>query len=165
MPSPLDQKEFLEHGRFGDGNLSLIRPSIWKAGVLVGVCLIVIGVSAGYVDVATHFRFSFLSTNYGIFIGALFAGLVLSFVATIGWARGFTKNGRLRTAGLVFVLPWLGMLLADQVEHFNVHGPSVFLYYFVLPVALLLAIVLLFISWLPDQYKDLESQQRGSTHS
>jgi hypothetical protein len=157
MRSSRDQDKFLEHGRFGEGDPSLIRPSIWKAGVLVGVSLIVIGVSAGYVDVATHFRFSFLSTNYGIFMGALFAGLVLSFVATIGWARGLTRNGRLRAAGLVFVLPWLGVLLADQVEHFNVHGPSVFLYYFVLPVALLLAFVLLLMSGLRDHHGKAET--------
>jgi|SRR5579864_989889 len=131
--------------------------SIWKAGVIVGVCLIVIGVSAGYVDVATHFRFSFLSENFGIFIGALFAGLLLSFVAMIGWARRLTRSGRLRAAGLVFVLPWLGVLLADQIEHFNVHGPSVFLYYLVLPVASLLAIVLFFIGGASDQHKDLET--------
>ena len=104
------------------------HPSVWKAGVLVGVCLIVIGLSAGYIDVATHVRFSFLSANFGIFLVALFAGLLLSFIATIGWARRFTRSGRLRAAGLVFVLPWLGMLLANQIEHFNVHGPSVFLY-------------------------------------
>jgi hypothetical protein len=158
MRSSRDQEKFLEHGRFGEGNPSLIRPPIWKAGVLVGVCLIVIGVSAGYVDVATHFRFSFSSTNYGIFIGALFAGLVLSFVAMIGWARGLTRSGRLRTAGLVFVLPWLGVLLADQIDHLNIHGPSVFLCYFVLPVAMLLSVVLLFIKGRPDQHKDLERQ-------
>jgi hypothetical protein len=157
MRSSRDQEKFLEHGRFGDGNPRLIRPSIWKAGVVVGVCLIVIGVSAGYVDIATHFRFSFLSTNYGIFIGALFAGLVLSFVATIGWARGLTRSGRLRAAGLVFVLPWLGILLADQIERFNVHGPSVFLYYLVLPVALLLSIVLLLMSGLRDHHEKAET--------
>jgi hypothetical protein len=158
MRSSRDQEKFLEQGRFGKGSPSLVRPSIWKAGVLVGVCLIVIGVSAGYVDVATHFRFSFLSTNYGIFIGALLAGLVLSFVATIGWARGLTRGGRLRAAGLVFVLPWLGMLLAAPIDHLNIHGPSVFLCYFVLPVAMLLSVVLLFIKGLADQQKDLEIQ-------
>jgi hypothetical protein len=104
--------------------------------------------------VATHFRFAFLSANFGIFLVALFAGLLLSFIATIGWARRFTRSGRLRAAGLVFVLPWLGILLADQIEHFSVHGPSVFLHYLVLPVALLLAIVLLFIRGAPDRHKD-----------
>jgi hypothetical protein len=129
--------------------------SVWKAGALVGVCLTVIGVSAGYVDVATRFRFSFLSENFGFFIGTLFAGLLLAFVATIGWARRLSRSGRLRTAGLVLVLPWLGVLLAEQVEHFNVHGPSVFLYYLVLPVTSLLAIVLFFISGAPDQQKNV----------
>src|SRR5665213_752167 len=150
MRSSRDQEKFLEHGRFGEGNPRLIRPPIWKAGVLVGVCLIVIGLGAGYVDVATHSRFSFLSMNYGIFISALLTGLVLSFVATIGWARGLTRGGRLRVAGLVFVLPWLGMLLAAQIDHLNIHGPSVFLCYFVLPIAMLLSVVLLFIKGLPD---------------
>jgi hypothetical protein len=157
MRSSRDQEKFLEQGRFGEGNPSLVRPSIWKAGVLVGVCLTVIGVSAGYVDVATHFRFSFLSTNYGIFIGALLAGLVLSFVATIGWARGLTRGGRLRAAGLVFVLPWLGMLLAAPIDHLNIHGPSVFLSYFVLPVAMLLSIVLLLMSGLRDHHEKAET--------
>lgn len=122
------------------------------------MCLIFIGISAGYVDVATHFRFSFLSAHFGIFIGALFAGLLLTFAAMIGWARGLTRRGRLRAAGSVFVLPWVGVMLADQIQHFNVHGPSVFLYYVFLPVALILAIVLLVMSWLPAKHRDLESR-------
>jgi hypothetical protein len=46
----------------------------WAIGILVGVVLIVIGVGAGYVDVATHFRFDFLSNHFGWFILALLVG-------------------------------------------------------------------------------------------
>lgn len=117
--------------------------SFWTVGILVGVFLTVIGVGAGYVDVATHFRFDFLTTYFGWFIAALLVGIVLSFVAIIGWAKQFPDGTRRRkAAGIVFAAPWVVALAASSVEGFNVHGPSVFLFFLVMPVSWLLALVL-----------------------
>jgi hypothetical protein len=114
--------------------------SFWTISIIIGI---VIGVGAGYVDVATHFKFDFLSRHFDWFIWALLAGIVLSFGAVIGWAREFSAPTRRRTAGIVFVLPAPAALAVNSVEGFNVHGPSVFLYYLVMPVSWLLALVLL----------------------
>ena len=77
----------------------------------------------------------------------------MSFIAVIGWARRLTRIGGLRASGLVFVLLWLAALLAGRVERFDVHGPSVFLYCFVLPVASLLSIILFFMGVASNQSK------------
>jgi hypothetical protein len=119
------------------------RSSFWTIGIIVGVGLIVIGGSAGYVDVATRFKFDFLSRHFGWFILALLIGLVLSFGAVIGWAKQFSAGTRRRAAGIVFIAPWVAALAGNSVERFNVHGPSVFLFYLVMPVSWLLALVLL----------------------
>jgi len=113
--------------------------SFWMIGILVAVVLILIGVGAGYVDVATHFRFDFLSNHFAWFILALLVGIVLSFVAIIGWAKQIPAGTRRRAAGIVFVAPWVVALAANSGEGFNVHGPSVFLFYLVMPVSWLLA--------------------------
>jgi hypothetical protein len=118
------------------------KSSFWTVGILIGVFLVVIGVGAGYVDVATHFRFDFLTTHFGWFIFALLVGIVLLFVAVIGWAKQFPDGTRRRAAGIVFVAPWVMALAANWVEGSNVHGPSVFLFFLVMPVSWLLALVL-----------------------
>ena len=119
------------------------KSSFWAIGIVVGVVLAVIGVGAGYVDAATQFRFDFLSNDFGWFILALLVGVVLSFVAVIGWATQIPASTRRRAAGIVFVAPWVAALAANSVEGFNVHGPSVFLFFVVMPVSWLLALVLL----------------------
>jgi len=110
----------------------------------------VICAGAGYVDVATHFRFDFLSRHFGWFILALLVGVLLSFVAVVGWAKQSSAGTRRMAAGIVFVAPWVAALAANSVVGFNVHGPSVFLFYLVMPVSWLLACVLLIMAgWLP----------------
>jgi len=117
--------------------------SFWTIAIIVGVVLIVIGVGAGCVDVATRFKFDFLSRHFGWFILALLVGVVLSFGAVIGWAKQFSAGTRRRAAGIVFVAPLLAALAVNSVEGFNVHGSSVFLFYLVMPVSWLLALALL----------------------
>lgn len=115
----------------------------WKIGIGVGTALVIGGISAGYIDVATHFRFDFISRYFGFFILALLIGLVLSFVAVIGWAKQFGSGTRLRTAGVVFVAPWMVALVGYPIDGFNIHGPSALLLVLVFPAALLLSLVLL----------------------
>ncbi|MGA2113759.1 MAG: hypothetical protein ABSH56_03290 [Bryobacteraceae bacterium] len=81
------------------------KSSFWTIGIFVGVVLIVIGVGAGYVGDAAHFRFDFLSSHFGWFIWALLVGIVLSFVAVIGWAKQFPAGTRRKAAGIVFAAP------------------------------------------------------------
>lgn len=100
-----------------------------------------IGLAAGYVDEATNFRYSFLSNHFGVFLLALFLGILLSFISIVGWAR--LLKSRARAAGFVFVAPWIIGLLSYPVEGFNVHGPSALLYFLVVPAASILALVLL----------------------
>ena len=100
-----------------------------------------IGVGAGYVDVATHFKFDFLSGDS--FILALLVGIVLSFGAVIGWAKQYPAGTRRRAAGIVFTAPWVAALVSNSIEGFNVHGPSVFLFFLVMPASWLLTLVLL----------------------
>ena len=119
------------------------RSPLWTVGIIIGIILIVTGVGAGYVDVATDFKFDFLSRHFGWFILALLLGIVLSFGAVIGWAKQFAAGTRRRTAGVVFVAPVVAALALNSVQGFNVHGPSVFLFYLVMPAAWLLALVLL----------------------
>lgn len=58
--------------------------SFWTIGIVLGAVLTVVGVSAGYIDVSTHFRFDFVSEHFDVFLGMLIIGLAVSFVAVIG---------------------------------------------------------------------------------
>lgn len=109
---------------------------------MVGVGLAAIGLGAGYFDVATHFRFAFLSDHFGVFLIALLLGILSSFVCLIGWARRLRKATRVRTAGIVFISPWIAGLLGYPIDGFNVHGPSALLLFPIVPAASILALVL-----------------------
>jgi hypothetical protein len=114
---------------------------IWKIGTLIGTVLLVIGISAGYIDIATHFAVSLLSSN--VFPLSILVGLLLVFACLIGWATHVTRAVRLRLALLVFVAPWLGLAVGYPFAGSNIHGPAVFLMYVVGPASILLALVLL----------------------
>ena len=111
-------------------------------GAIVGVSLTAVGLSAGYFDEATHFRFEFLSRYFGVFLIALVLGVLTSFGFVIFWARSCDKRARARAAGLVFIAPWIFGLLSYPVEGLNVHGPSALLWFLVMPAASILALVL-----------------------
>jgi hypothetical protein len=115
---------------------------VWKFGAVFGIALTAIGLGAGYFDEATHFKFSFLSDHFEIFLGALLLGVLSSFVFTVGWARRFSKGSQARAAGIVFISPWIAGLLTYPVEGFNIHGPSALLWFLVMPAASILAFVL-----------------------
>jgi hypothetical protein len=108
----------------------------------VGIGLTAIGLGAGYFDVATHFRFAFLSDHFDVFVVALLLGILSSFVFMIGWARRFKKKTLARAAGVVLISPWIAGLLGYPIDSFNVHGPSALLYFLVVPAASILALVL-----------------------
>jgi len=116
--------------------------AFWKVGAMVGVSLAAIGLGAGYFDVATHFRFAFLSDHFDIFLIALLLGILSSFVCMIGWARRLKKTTRARAAGFVFISPWIVGLLGYPLDGFNVHGPSALLLFLIMPAASILALVL-----------------------
>jgi hypothetical protein len=64
----------------------------------------------------------------------------------IGLAKQFPDGTRRRAAEIVFAAPWVVALAASSVEGFNVHGPSVFLFFLVMPVSWLLALVLVIVA-------------------
>ena len=107
--------------------------SIPKIITLVGLVCIVVGIGWGFVDDATHFRFAFLSDRSDLFISTLLVGILLSFVGTVAWARGFENSKQLRLAGVMFVLG----LASFPVAATDVHGTTALLF-FVGPAALLL---------------------------
>ena len=132
-----------EHRQPAVGRLKIIdaHSSIWKVGAITGIGLVTVGLGAGYFDESTRFKFEFLSDHFGVFLVALFLGILSSFVLTIVWARSITKRARARAAGLIFVTPWIFGLLSYPVEGFNVHGPSALLWFLVMPAASILALV------------------------
>jgi hypothetical protein len=109
---------------------------------LLGTTLIVVGVSAFYIDVAARFRFDFIEEHYGIFGGSILSGVVLAFVGCIGWAKSRGKSGRRSMAGAAFIAPWILLLAGSSVEGFNVHGSSMISVMLIFP-STILAVTLL----------------------
>jgi hypothetical protein len=63
------------------------NPSLpWKVTATIGITLIIIAVVTGYIDVATHFRFGFLSDHSDTLLLAGLLGVVMSSVGLVGWA-------------------------------------------------------------------------------
>ena len=111
--------------------------SLWKAGSIVGICLIAIGIGAGYVDIATHFNFQFLSDHFDIFLFAILAGTLSAFICLIGWARHLKRLARARLAGIVFAAPWLAGLLGYPIAGNNIHGPAALVMLLIVPASIL----------------------------
>ncbi len=101
------------------------------------------GAAAEYVDVATHFKFEFISDDYEFFGLALLLGVFLSFAGLIGWARHLDRPARVKAAGAVFAFPWVAVLLGYPINGINVHGAAPIVLMLVLP-ATILSVVLLF---------------------
>lgn len=115
--------------------------SIWTVGVVAGLILLVVGVGAFYIYEVNHFPSDFFDRNITNFLLAILFGTVLTFAAVIGWAKQFGRRTRSRTAGIVFVAPWIGVFLGYQIDGMNVHGASGFIM-LLLPVAMILSFVL-----------------------
>jgi hypothetical protein len=115
---------------------------IQKTLTIAGVALILIGISAGYVDVATRFRLDFISRDFSLFLLALAVGAVSAFVGVIGWARTANPRARVKMAGVVFAFPIALGALGYPIDGFNIHGPSALLFLLIVPAGIL-AIVLL----------------------
>jgi hypothetical protein len=115
--------------------------AIWKTVSLLGAALIAVGILAGYIDVATHFRFEFISDDFDLFTLALLVGTVLSFVGFIGWSAQPGAPRRGLTAGLILIAPWIVLLLGSPIGGTNIHGPAALVMLLILP-ATVLALVL-----------------------
>jgi len=124
-----------------------MQSSIWKAGAIVGATLTLTAVAAGYVDVATHFRFNFLSDYFGTLLLAGLIGVVMSSVGLVGWARRMGRGSKARMAGLVFISPWIVFLLGYPIAGDNVHGPAMLVVVLMIP-AIVLAVILLIMAGL-----------------
>ena len=78
---------------------------LWKISAIAGICLIGVGIGAGYFDEATNFRFEFLSDHSAVFLIAALIGILSAFIGLIGWARRLDPGTRRRVAGMVFAAP------------------------------------------------------------
>jgi hypothetical protein len=94
----------------------------WKPCAIAGICLIAIGIGAGYFDEATNFGFEFISDHFGIFLDCASIGIVLAFIGLIGWVRHLKSGTRKQMAGAVFAAPWFGCALGYALEGLNIHG-------------------------------------------
>lgn len=117
--------------------------TVWRSIALVGVALVVTGAAAEYVDVATHFRFEFISDDYEIFGLALLLGVLLSFAGLIGWGRDLDRPARMKTAALVFAFPWVAVLVGYPIDGLNVHGAAPMVLMLIVPATVLSIILLL----------------------
>lgn len=99
--------------------------TVWKAGSITGIALIAIGIGAGYVDIATHFNFEFISDHFGIFLSAILLGTLSAFDCLIGWAIRMKRGTRALVAGLVFAAPWLVVIIGFPIAGNSIHGPAV----------------------------------------
>jgi hypothetical protein len=115
--------------------------AVCKAISALGIVLIAFGISAGYIDVATHFRFEFTSDDFEVFILALLVGIVLSFVGLIGWAAQPGVRGRGLTVGLVLIAPWIAVLVGSPVGGTNIHGPAALVMLLILPSTVLASVL------------------------
>jgi hypothetical protein len=100
-----------------------VPQSLPKFATILGLICVVVGVGWGFVDVATDFRFPFLSDYAGIFLITLVVGIVLSLTGTIAWARHLSRKARFRAATCVFAAGLVVILIAPK----NVHGPGMLL--------------------------------------
>jgi hypothetical protein len=107
---------------------------------IVGICLIVIAITAGYVDVGTHFRYEFVSDHFDIFLIAGLIGVAASSVGLIGWAKLLKRGARVRMACLVFVLPCIA---AGLFAGNNIHGPGALILVLIIPASILVLVLLL----------------------
>lgn len=96
----------------------------WRNTVAAGVCLILIGIGAGYLDVATQFRFDFISRYFDVFSFAALAGVLLAFVGCIGWSRHLKKRQKILLAVAAFIFPWMVLLVGYPIGGINMHGAA-----------------------------------------
>ena len=119
--------------------------AVWKTISLLGVALTAVGISAEYIDVATHFRFEFISDDFDVFTLSLLVGTVLFFIGFIGWSAQPGARRRGLTAGLILVAPWIVLLVGSPIGGTNIHGPAALVFLLILP-ATILALVLAIMS-------------------
>jgi hypothetical protein len=117
--------------------------TVWKIGSTVGTILIIVGVSAGYVDMITEFRYPFISNRFGIFLLSTIVGILMAFVCVIGWARHLRPSTRAKVAAIVLPVPWLALMAGYPIAGANIHGPATLLMFMVGPASVLLGLVLL----------------------
>jgi hypothetical protein len=88
-----------------------------------GVVCVIVGVSWGFVDVWTHFRFQFFTDYYELFLATLAVGIVLSVGGAIFWTRHFDRLKKFRVTGVIFVIGAVAFMVVPN----NVHGPGMLL--------------------------------------
>jgi hypothetical protein len=100
-----------------------VRNWLPKLLTTLGLVCVLVGVSWGFVDVWTHFRFQFFTYHSGLFLATLAVGIVLSISGAITWTRHFDRLKKFRVAGVIFVIGAVAFMVVPN----NVHGPGMLL--------------------------------------
>ena len=94
-----------------------------KITTIIGLICILMEVGWDFFDLATHVQDEPISYPYTVlFLGAFFAGILLSFIGTLLWARHFSKSRQLRAGCVLF---GAGVLTAT-ISSINIDYPTVF---------------------------------------
>ena|SRR5216683_1105228 len=117
----------------------------WKVTALSGIGLIAIGIGAAYLCDTTRLDFEFISDHFDVFALGILVGVVLSVIGLIGWAKQLERQRRALMAVLVFLSPWLAMLLAYPIAGANMHGGAGLVGVLIIPASVL-ALILFFMT-------------------
>ena len=110
---------------------------VWKRVSLGSAFLICLCVSAGYVDVLTHFRLEFISDYYDVIAMTGLIGAIVCVVSLVGWAKHLTREGRVGLAFSVLLWPWAMCLIGYPIDGINPHGAAAPLLISIVPASIL----------------------------
>jgi hypothetical protein len=101
----------------------LVPTKFPKSITILGILCVTIGVSWGFIDVSTGFRFTFFDDHAEAFLATLAVGVLLSSGGTLVWTRHFSKSAKFKIAGWIFFAGLIAVVVAPK----NVHGPGMLL--------------------------------------
>lgn len=116
---------------------------MWRSVTLLGACLILMGLTAFYLDVAVDFKSEVIQHHYDGFGSCILLGVLAAFVGCIAWARSSSRKHKTIMAASVFVAPLLALLIGSPVDGINVHGPSAITIMLMLPASVLAVVLVI----------------------
>ena len=125
----------------------------WRFITLAGALLVSLGTAAFYVDDAAHFGFDFIEHHYDEFGIGILIGVVFSFAGCIGWARLCSSQHRAKMATIVFIAPFMGLMLGSPIGGMNIHGPSAITMMLTIPATVLAVILSIMAAFGPHEAK------------
>jgi predicted MFS family arabinose efflux permease len=112
----------------------------WRVVALVGASLVAVGVGAYFTELS-RFNFEFIDDYFDFISLIALVGGLGAFIGCIGWAKHLGRSGRASMGSVVFVVPWIFLLLGYLIDGLNVHGSAAAVLLLMISAAIL-AIVL-----------------------